>query len=104
MTLPRDARELIAERYDRGRRERGWAEGEPFRWDRLPVGMDEAEEAADLVIYREQRYICWYGRNRAAWPFVAQQRLADAERSLQELLHELRCGPIDVRDPAEIRS
>lgn len=99
MTLPSDARELIEQRFERGRRERGRAEGEPFAWDRLPVGMDEAEELADAVVYREQRYIAWYGRHRGAWPYVAQQRLADAERALQELRHELACGPIEVREP-----
>jgi len=102
--LPTDARELIASRYEAGRRERGRAEGEPFRWDRPElIGLDEAEELADAVIYREQRYIAWYGRHRGAWPYVAQQRLADAERALQELLHELACGPIEIVDTPERR-
>lgn len=51
----------------------------------------------DAYIYRRERYRTWYGTRADAWPFAARQRLADAERALQDLLHELRCGPIEVQ-------
>lgn len=98
MTLPTDAHELIQQRYDRGRRERGRAEGEPFAWDRLPVGIDEAEELADAFIYRRERYRLWYGPKPDAWPFPARQRLDDALHSIEDLLAELRCGPLEIRE------
>ena len=98
MTLPSDARALIAERYERGRRERGRAENDPFRWDRLPVGIDEAEELADAWIYRRERYRTWYGPRADDWPYVARQRLDAALHALEDLLAELRHGPLVTGD------
>jgi len=97
MTLPNDARELIEQRYQRGRRERGRAEGEPFQWDRLPVGADEAEELADAFIYKRERYRQWYGSRTDEWPFVARQRLDQVLHALEDLLAELRHGAVAVR-------
>ena len=105
MTLPSDAAALIEQRYDRGRRERGRAEGEPFRWDRPElIGLDEIEEAADLYIYKRERYRLWYGPTPDAWPYPARQRLDDALHAIEDLLAELRHGPIEVREQAERRA
>ena len=104
MTLPHDARELIEQREEAGRRERGRANGEPFRWERLPIGVDEAEEAADVYIYRRERYSAWYGPKADDWPYVARQRLDAALHALEDLLAELRCGPLPMRDTRERRA
>jgi len=99
VTLPTDAREFIQQRFDRGRRERGRAEAEPFRWDHPElIGLDEAEELADAVVYREQRYLRWYGPRVDDWPYFARQRLDAALHALEDLLAELKHGPIEVRD------
>jgi hypothetical protein len=102
-TLPSDARELIQQRFEAGRRERGRAEGEPFRWDREPIGADEIEELADAYVYRRERYRLWYGPTVDRWPFPARQRLDDALHALEDLLAELRHGPIEAGDTVERR-
>jgi len=103
-TLRLDARERIAERYERGRRERGRAEGEPFRWDRELIDLDEIEELVDAWIYRCERYREWYGPRADDWPYVVCQPLDAALHALEDLLAELCHEPLEMADTRERRA
>lgn len=93
--LPASAQELLDRRWRMGRAERGLAPDAPFAWDRPErVGLDELEELADAAIYRRERYRCWYGRDPAAWPEPARLRMDAAVGAIEDLLAELRCGPL----------
>ena len=87
--------ELLARRFEVGRRARGLAADAPFTWDRGP-GLDELEELVDAAIYRRERYRLWYGRDRAGWPEHAHEGVAQALAEVEALRLELRHGPLAV--------
>jgi hypothetical protein len=87
--------ELLARRFEAGRRARGLARGAPFAWD-WGVGLDELEELLDAAIYRRERYRAWYGRDPARWPEHTHERLAQALSEVEALRLELRIGPLAV--------
>lgn len=98
--LPASAHELLDRRWRMGRAERGLSPDAPFTWDRPErIGLDELEELADAAIYRRERYRAWYGRDTAAWPEPVRERMDAAVLAIEDLLAELRCGPLG-RDTA----
>lgn len=101
--LPESAEELVERRWRAGRAERGLPSDAPFAWDRPElVGLDEAEELADALVYRRERYRLWYGADPSCWPAPARERMEAAQRVLDDLLNELRCGPLRADDPGAL--
>lgn len=95
VSLPESAHALLDARWRMGRAERGLPLDAPFAWDRPErIGLDELEELADAAIYRRERYRAWYGRDPAAWPEPARLRMDAAVGAIEDLLAELRCGPL----------